>query len=92
MRESTIEEHLVHRTQMNGGDVRKVKWIGRRSAPDRLVLLPQQRLHFLVELKATGKHATLAQKREHNRLRAAGMTVHVWNSKAEIDLFFNNLN
>lgn len=40
MRESTIEQYLVDRVKAKGGEVRKVKWIGRRGAPDRLVMLP----------------------------------------------------
>ena len=39
MRERDIEQHLVARVKALGGEVRKVKWIGRRGAPDRLVLL-----------------------------------------------------
>lgn len=41
MRESDIERHLVQRVKDNGGEIRKVKWIGRRAAPDRYVMLPQ---------------------------------------------------
>jgi hypothetical protein len=40
MRERDIEAHLVKRVKELGGEVRKVKWIGRRGAPDRLVMLP----------------------------------------------------
>ena len=40
MRESVIEQYLVDRVVALGGEVRKVKWIGRRGAPDRLVMLP----------------------------------------------------
>ena len=40
MRESVIEKHLVKRVKALGGEVRKVQWIGRRGAPDRLVMLP----------------------------------------------------
>lgn len=40
MRESQIEKYLVERVTALGGEVRKVKWIGRRGAPDRLVMLP----------------------------------------------------
>ena len=39
-RESTIEAHLVKRVKALGGEVRKVQWVGRRGAPDRLVMLP----------------------------------------------------
>lgn len=40
MRESTIEKYLVRRAEALGGEVRKVQWIGRLGAPDRLVMLP----------------------------------------------------
>jgi len=40
MRERDIEAHLVKRVKALGGEVRKVQWIGRRGAPDRLVMLP----------------------------------------------------
>ena len=41
MRESVIEKYLVQRVKALGGEVRKVNWIGRRGAPDRLVMLPE---------------------------------------------------
>lgn len=40
MRESEIEKYLVERVKALGGEVRKVRWIGRNGAPDRLVMLP----------------------------------------------------
>lgn len=40
MRESTIEDHLVDVVTALGGETRKVQWIGRRRAPDRVVMLP----------------------------------------------------
>lgn len=40
MLESKIEEHLKARVKQYGGEIRKVKWPGRRGAPDRLVMLP----------------------------------------------------
>lgn len=68
MRESVIEKHLVDAVKALGGEVRKVKWIGRRGAPDRLVMIPAssrpwmtldaRRNHTIwVELKATGGKA-----------------------------------
>ena len=42
MKEKDIEEHLCKRVRELGGDVRKVQWIGRKGAPDRLVMLPEQ--------------------------------------------------
>lgn len=43
MREADIEKYLVKRVKALGGEVRKVQWVGRRNAPDRLVMLPEER-------------------------------------------------
>lgn len=40
MKERDIEKYLVERVKALGGEVRKVQWVGRKSAPDRLVMLP----------------------------------------------------
>jgi hypothetical protein len=40
MLERDIEDYLVKRVKAMGGEVRKVQWIGRNSAPDRFVMLP----------------------------------------------------
>lgn len=45
MRESQIEAYLAKRVKELGGEVRKVQWVGRRSAPDRLVMLPKMPYH-----------------------------------------------
>jgi hypothetical protein len=70
-RESQIEQRLVKRVKQEGGGVRKVKWIGRKNAPDRLVMLPDRHSGGIgyvdswrdnctiwVELKAPGLAAT----------------------------------
>ena len=97
MRERKVEEHLVKRVKALGGEVRKVGWIGRANAPDRLVLLPEPlngaanelwQQHPFVELKRPTKGATAAQAREHERLRAAGFVVLVLNSIEAIDEVF----
>lgn len=54
MRERTVEQHLVARVKALGGEVRKVKWIGRRGAPDRLVLLPTLLAAMVVKVGVTG--------------------------------------
>ena len=82
-RESSVEDYLTAQVEKAGGEVRKVKWIGRHSAPDRLVLLKGK--HPLVELKATGKKPNDAQFREHERLVKAGFVVWVIDSKAGVD-------
>jgi hypothetical protein len=88
MRERDIEAHLVKRVKELGGEVRKVQWIGRRGAPDRLVMLLRGRDRFgdvhsstvWVELKAPGKKAEPHQVREHERMRAMGQVVVVVDS------------
>jgi hypothetical protein len=85
LRESVIEKHLVKRVKELGGEVRKVQWIGRRGAPDRLVMLPAGFRLALpntiwVELKATGVKPETHQLREHERMRAMGQRVVVIDS------------
>lgn len=82
MLERDIEKHLVDSVKALGGAVRKVKWIGRRGAPDRLVMLPECRDIFdgsgcgrvpaktiWVELKRPGGLATFP-KDAHERAQA----------------------
>lgn len=40
-RERGIEAYLVKRVKELGGEIRKVKWVGRDGAPDRVVMLPE---------------------------------------------------
>jgi hypothetical protein len=84
MRERDIEDYLVKRVKAMGGEVRKIKWIGRRGAPDRLVMLPAWALgsgvSAWVELKAPGEKAKPHQAREHERMRAMGQRVEVIDS------------
>ena len=83
MRERDIEAHLVKRVRDLGGECRKVQWIGRNGAPDRLVMLPSPnfRNHAVwVELKAPGAKARPSQLREHERMRKMGQRVVVIDS------------
>lgn len=99
--EAKIEKYLCDRVKMLGGEVRKVKWIGRRGAPDRLVMLPQTWIRYLeypmaevgdfppqtiwVELKAPGKDPEPHQAREHKRMRDMGQRVEVIDSMEGVD-------
>ena len=96
MRESEIESYLVKRVKEVGGECRKVKWLGRNGAPDRLVMLPprdrEENGTIWVELKAEGL-ATLfphtpherQQHRVHERMRAVGQRVVVIDSLTGVD-------
>jgi hypothetical protein len=76
LRERDIERALVKAVKAKGGEVRKLAWIGRRAAPDRLVKLPDKEPVF-VELKAPGGRLSRLQEVEHRRLRAIGLRVEV---------------
>ena len=82
-----------------GGEVRKVAWVGRQNAPDRLVMLPEYRTGFAqgaetiwVELKNPKTIATFpatpherAQAREHERMRRLGQRVAVIGTIEQIE-------
>lgn len=84
MRESDIERYLVKRVKARGGEVRKLRWIGRRGAPDRLVLMPKRTLW--IELKAPGERPTAGQLREHARMRRMGQQVEVIDSLEGVEV------
>jgi hypothetical protein len=88
--EDDIEKYLVKCVRAAGGEIRKVKWIGRVGAPDRRVMLPWRKLSpnllprsaFWVEVKPPGGLTTFPadarerrQEREHDRMRACGEQV-----------------
>lgn len=90
MKEAHIERHLVRRVKELGGEVRKVAWVGRQGAPDRLVMAPWRDRFgdwvgtIWVELKNPNTIKTFpanahehAQHREHERMRMLGQRVEV---------------
>ena len=90
MKEGHIRKMLKARVEAYGGEVRAVSWLGRKNAPDVLVLFFEKTLgqewgHAFVETKRPGKGATAAQAREHERLRAARFEVAVVTNEQELD-------
>lgn len=84
MKEKVVEAYLVKRVKALGGEVRKVEWISRRGAPDRLIMMPG-RPEFWVELKAPNGKLEPHQEREHVRMRKLGVKVYVVNHPEQID-------
>lgn len=80
--EQNEELDVVAWAENNGWVVRKLQWIGRRSAPDRLFAGYGQL--FLIEMKRKGKTPSRdgklseGQKEEFKRFAAVGVTVHVF--------------
>ena len=83
VRESDVENYLIREVHRLGGAIRKVKWIGRRGAPDRRVMLPWG--CTWVELKRPGEVLQPHQKREHKRMRKYGEVVVTLDSFNAID-------
>ena len=88
MRESEIERYFIKRVKSIGGETRKIKWIGRSHAPDRLVIFEGVRF---VELKRPGKSPRAGQLREHARLLKRGVRVFVISTIQEVDEFINEI-
>lgn len=82
MRESAIENAVVARAERAGYYVRKVGWLGRRHAPDRL-FARVDRGQVFIEFKRPGQSARRGQEIEHKKMRKAGIEVHVCDSIAD---------
>lgn len=83
IRESEIEQYAVKKVKARGGQIRKVKWIGRRGAPDRRIMLPWR--CCWVEFKAPGEELEDHQAREHERMIELGEDVIVIDSFEGVD-------
>ena len=88
MLERTVEKYLVDQATAIGFEVRKVKWIGRNGAPDRVLRGFGQTIW--VETKAPKKGPKPCQIREHKRMRDAGQTVRVAATFDQVDEVLRN--
>jgi hypothetical protein len=95
--EADVENYAACCVKALGGEIRKLKWLGRNGAPDRLVLVPPRggwspKISMLVEFKNPKTVKTFpanaheeAQAREHERLRKAGADVRVVGTFEQVD-------
>lgn len=74
--EKDVEAALVRRVKSLGGLCEKFTSPGRRSVPDRLVIMPNGQIIF-VELKRPGSKPTDAQLKDHAKRRELGCDVRV---------------
>ena len=81
MLENPIELDVTKHAKATGWLVRKLRWIGRRGAPDRF--FAKNGFIVFIEFKAPGKKPNAQQKREHRRLRLFGVRVWVIDSVEE---------
>jgi hypothetical protein len=89
IKEESNETYLKRRMKETGGETRKVKWVGRRGAPDRLVGWKTLGRYAFVELKEESQPWGLQdhQRREIEWMKACGLRVAILSNKAEIDQF-----
>ncbi len=101
--ERDIEKYLVAQVKKLGGEVRKVQWLGRSKAPDRVVMLPRGvaaiwhnwTCTLWVEVKNPETIRTFpanaherAQYREHEEMRRMGQRVEVVGTYEQVDGLF----
>jgi hypothetical protein len=105
IRERDIESYLRIRAKAMGGEVRKVEWVGRRGAPDRLLMVKARPLSksldcawckpvgraVWIELKAPGEKPEAHQLREHIRMREMGQDVRVIDSFELVEAVISEL-
>lgn len=82
-RESAVEARLVRRVRIAGGEAFKMAPTV-AGLPDRLVVLPGGRVHF-VEVKADGGRLSRIQEVRIAELRSLGAEVHVVTGTAGVD-------
>ena len=85
--EAIFEDKCVEIAEDNGWFVRKVSWLGRRSAPDR-VFIKDGRVIW-IEFKAKGEPPTALQVKEHKKMRAAGAELYVCDNLVDFGIYLN---
>ena len=85
LREKDIEQNLIDAVQARGGLC--LKWVspGCTGVPDRIVILPGNRIYF-IELKKPGKKSSARQELMQAELKARGCEVQVVDSERVLNL------
>lgn len=90
MLEKTVERRLVQAVKAAGGVAYKFVSPGNAGVPDRLVVLPGGRVHF-VELKTDSGRLSPIQCRQLDRLRAMGADIAVLYGKDDVDAWLREV-
>lgn len=88
--EGKIEAYLHKRVKATGGDWRRLRWLGRRGAPDDMIWWPNGLIAF-VEVKCPGQKPTLLQLAEHKKMRESGLRVFVVDDMQAVDCIIEQL-
>lgn len=84
--EAEIEKYLARMVRINGGEIRKARWIGRVGCPDRFIFGKGW-----VELKTAKGKLSMHQELEIERMREYGEKVYVVRSKADVDALMREI-
>lgn len=87
--ENEIESYLVERAEKLGAFVRKLQWVSRRGAPDRMIIY-RGRVIF-VECKAPGEDLDPHQDREMKRMMQHSAEVYTVDTCKKCDLIIDML-
>jgi hypothetical protein len=90
MTEKDIEEYLRLGVKKLGGVAFKFTSPGNAGVPDRLIVMPENRIYF-VELKRPGGKTSPLQNRQISRLKDLGCRVLVVDSKESAERFLNDI-
>lgn len=90
MTEKDIEEYLRLGVKKLGGVAFKFTSPGNSGVPDRLIVMPGNRIYF-VELKRPGGRTSPLQNSQISRLKDLGCRVLVVDSKESAERFLNDI-
>lgn len=90
MKEKDIEQKMVHEVKKHGGICPKLVSPGLTGMPDRLILLPDEKMGF-AELKAPGKKPRPIQIARISQLRRLGFKVYVVDGVEQIDFVLDDI-
>lgn len=88
MLERDIEQYLVEQVEARGGQAHKIKFINRRGAPDRLVILPG--VTWVIELKRHDGVMSYHQKMFRGDLPPRALYAVLW-SIEDVDNWLGSL-
>jgi hypothetical protein len=90
MREKDIEIYLRDRVKKAGGKAYKFESPGNDGVPDRMVVLPGNRIYF-IEVKAPGKKPRPLQVKQMRDLTNFGCDVRVIDTREAVDSFIREV-
>lgn len=91
MLEKTVEEYLVKKVKEIGGIAYKFTSPGNAGVPDRIVILPGGRIHFIETKRPKGGVTKKRQKMQHDRIKIRGANVRQVYTKEEVDAFIKEV-